>query len=145
MSTFDITQLENLEVNTSFDTVTIPVPIGDWRAVIKKYEIRMPKDQPLVEVYWCIDEHEVVEETGREEPMVRQTIWLDVTENGLDNGKGKNVQLGKLREALGQNDASKPWGFGNLLGCVAVVKVVHTAGKDDGTIEAKVVRVAEID
>lgn len=74
------------------------------------------------------------------EPSVRQTLWLDTTESGgLDFGKGKNVGLGRLREALGQNAPGKPWAPGMLVGGVAKVKVSHSIDKRDNvTINADV-------
>ena len=74
------------------------------------------------------------------EPTVRQTIWLDLTESGsLDFGKGRNVGLGRLRDALGQNETGKPWQPGMMVGGVAKIKVTHSIDKrDNETIQANV-------
>ena len=55
-------------------------------------------------------------------------------------GKGKNVALGRLREALGQNTPGKPWSFGMLVGQVAKVAVKHRI-TDAGDTFAEVKRV----
>ncbi len=55
---------------------------------------------------------------GRDEVRSRIRGIIDINEQtgDIDWGKGKNVKLGQLREALGQNDASKPWNFLQLKG-----------------------------
>jgi hypothetical protein len=56
--------------------------------------------------------------------------------------KGKNVSLGKLREAVGQNKPGKPWSPAHLNGAQLDVLVTHRADKDTGDIYAEVKRVA---
>jgi hypothetical protein len=59
----------------------------------------------------------VAAEIGRQVFTVRSGYFLDVTpSNGLDLSKGKNVQLNKLRAALGQNEQGKPWNINMLKG-----------------------------
>ncbi|MGH2638967.1 MAG: hypothetical protein ACRDF4_06765, partial [Rhabdochlamydiaceae bacterium] len=46
--------------------------------------------------------------------------FLELTSSGaIDFGKGKNVGLGRLREALGQNKIGKPWSFNMIRGSLA--------------------------
>jgi hypothetical protein len=40
-------------------------------------------------------------------------------------GKGKNVSLGRLREATGLNEKGRPFGFRMLVGQMARVRVKH--------------------
>lgn len=73
---------------------------------------------------WEIDSQAAREKTGREKIVVRQDIMLDLSENGmLDFGKGKNVQLGRLREALGLNRPGVPFKFRDITGRAAKVRV----------------------
>ena len=141
MSTFNPDTFLNTEVNEANATTYTPVPEGEHQAAIKSVKPRVLTDgRAVFDVTWTVDSDEAREATGMAEPSVRQTVWLDVTESGgLDFGKGKNVGLGRLREALGQNTAGKPWAPGMLVGGVGIVKVGHSIDKRDGvTIQAEV-------
>jgi hypothetical protein len=51
---------------------------------------------------------------------------LDLTEEGmLATGKGRNVLLGRLREATGLNQSGEPFAFPMLTGRPAKVQVAH--------------------
>lgn len=144
MSVFNVTAFAETQFTDSFDTTVIPVPEGDWTAVVEKQEIRTPKDKVVLDVTWSIDSQEVADITGRDKNTVRQSIFLDLTPHGtLDVSRGKNVQLGRLRDALGQNVAGKPWSFGMLVGQVATVHVSHRTD-DEGNIFTDVKKVAKI-
>jgi hypothetical protein len=126
-------------MNTSFSDANatkyeLP-PEGEYRAAISAVTPRVTgTGKALLNVKWNVDDEEVRQATGMAEPSVYQTIWLDVTESGgLDFGKGKNVQLGKLRETLGQNQPGKPWAPGMLIGGAALVRVKHSIDKRDNT------------
>lgn len=110
-------------------TEMIPVPVGEYQAVVKKVATRSGSsekgDWAVLDVTWSIDDAEVTAVTGMDSPSVRQSIFLDVSESGgLDLGKGKNVGLGRLREALGQNTGAA-WSPSMLEGNVATVMVEH--------------------
>lgn len=125
-SVFNPDTFLNTTTTDANETSYTPIPEGEWKAQIKKIEPRGAKEAALLDVFWGVDEPEVVEQTGMASPIVRQSVFLDITETGgLDKGKGKNVQLGKLREAVGQNQNGKPWQPGMLIGQVAKIKVVH--------------------
>lgn len=67
--------------------------------------------------------------------VVTWQINLDIDDNGqLVWGKNKNITLGQLRAACGQNQAG-PWGIPNLRGSKPFMgKVIHRKIKrDDGT------------
>lgn len=78
-------------------------------------------------VKWELDDHDgsIEKQIGRK-PTITQSIMLDITdEGGLDMGEGKNVQLGRLREALGQNDDGAPWQPAMLYGGRARLDIQH--------------------
>ncbi len=91
----------------------------------------------------CQDEGEK-QRLGRQKLPVRMRINLDLDPNNgsLVVGTNKNVALGKLREALGQN---KPgWSPSALLNAGPFIgKVAHTNGSD-GSTYADIVRVTKI-
>ena len=65
------------------------------------------------------------EEMGRA-PKARHRFLLDMTDGGaLDFGKGKNVQLGRLRAAVGQNKPGVPWAPSMLGGQPIRFKIKH--------------------
>lgn len=145
MSTFDPDLFMNSETTDANDTSFVPVPEGEFTAAIESVEPRKAGDKPVLEVKWAIDDQGVRDATGMQKPTVRQTIWLDVTEaGGLDGGKGKNIGLGKLREAVGQNKPGQRWAPGMLVGQVARVVVKHRSGKEPGEVFADVKGVAAL-
>lgn len=149
MSVFD--NFANTQYTDSLDTSLIPVPEGDWPAVCTKYEFRQVDSKKTgktyfsLETFWDIDSSEVEQVTGRDKNSVRYSCFLDLTDHGtLDMGKGKNVQLGRLREALGQNVAGKPWSFGDMIGQVAMLQVTHRIDDSSGDVFAEAKKVAKI-
>lgn len=141
MSAFNPDLFLNTETDSASATTYTPVPEGEFNASIKTIKPRVLTDgRAVLDITWTVNDETARQETGMAEPSVRQTIWLDTTESGgLDFGKGKNVGLGRLREAVGQNQAGKPWAPGMLVGQVATVKVSHSIDKRDGvTINADV-------
>lgn len=141
MSSFSPEIFLNTETESANATEYVPVPEGEFPASIKALKPRILTDgRPILDVTWTVDDETVREETGMAEPVVRQSIWLDITESGgLDFGKGKNVSLGRLRESVGQNQSGKPWAPGMLVGQAAKIKIEHSIDKRDGkTIQADV-------
>jgi hypothetical protein len=137
--TFDPQIFMQTTVNEALSTAYINVPEGEYSACVGEIgesnlrEIQT-KDGPRVvlDVPWLINDERVAEITHKKESRVRQSVFLDVIQDtngkiiGLDMSKGANVQLGKLREVLGQNQPGKPWAFGMLTGNMAIVEVTHT-------------------
>ncbi len=141
MSTFNPETFLNAEISDANATAYTPCPEGEFNAAIKAIKPRVLTDgRAVLDITWNVDDETARQETCMAEPTCRQTIWLDTTESGgLDFGKGKNVGLGRLREAVGQNQAGKPWAPGMLLGQVAKIKVAHSIDKRDNvTINADV-------
>lgn len=133
MSQFDPKAFLDMTYNEANDTKRIPVPAGEHVAIITKVDTRtwQGREDPsksgiALDVTYEIDSPQVKEALGRDKVTVTQGIMLDLTAEGmLDNGKGKNVDLGKLREATGLNVAGQPFGFRMLEGKVVKVLVVH--------------------
>lgn len=104
------------------ETDYVPIPEGEWVAVVTEIKARNPKGNAILDVIWQIDDDQIRAETGMDNPRVRQSIFLDVNEQGaLMTGKNMNVQLGRLRDALGQNIPGQPWAPSMLEGQVAKV------------------------
>jgi len=143
MSTFNPELFLNTTHTEAADTSLLPVPEGEYLAVsspvtadsLRQFDIRKGDRAGTkglaVDLEWTINDDVLKAELGRT-PKVRQSIMLDLTAdgNGIDFGKGKNVGLGRLREALGQNQNGQPWNFAMLGNQVAKVKVKHRMVED---------------
>jgi len=122
---FDADTFLSTPVEGEMATDYTPVPEGEYQAVITDVKIREAKTSVIMDVYWDIDDASVAEATGRDKNNVRQSIFLDVTASGgLDLSKGSNVQLGKLRAALGQNTGAA-WSPSQLSGNVATIRTAN--------------------
>lgn len=130
--TFDPATFLNQTVEGTNDTVSLPTPAGEYLAVADKVDVKpwAAKDGSSsglkLELVWDIDDASVKELLGRPKVTSRQNIMLDLTDTGqLDMGKGKNVGLGRLREAVGLNNPGEPFAFAMIQGRMAKVKVSH--------------------
>lgn len=133
-SNFDPTSFLGDTITGQMDTKITPVPAGGpYPAVITKVAARQfdgkkdpTKTYTSVDVTFEIDDATARQATGLDHPTVRMNLFLDLTAQGkLDTSKGKNVQLGRLREALGLNDPNRPFSFNDLLGRACMVEVDH--------------------
>jgi hypothetical protein len=140
---FDPDQFLNAAVSGSNSTKVIPVPMGTYQGVIEKVVPRQWQSKDgsqtgiSLDVFWLIEDQGVKEFLGRDTVVCKQSIMLDVANGGLDMSPGKNVGLGRLREAVGQNDASQPFSFHNLPGQMAKVDVKHRIDGEDTYAEIK--------
>ncbi len=136
VSAFDPQTFIDSSIEGANDTSITPVPIGEWMAQADNVKGRKinTKDgeRAVMDVTWEILDEGVKEEMEREKVTCRQSVFLDITaEGGIDFGKGKNRQLGLLREALGQNDPSRQWAPSMVIGQPAKVVVEHSPNDND--------------
>lgn len=132
-SNFDPAAFLDATLTESNSLVTVPIPVGEHLAVIEKVSTRawQGKQDPsksgiALDVQYIIDSPAVKEVLGRDKVTVTQGLMLDLTESGsLDMGKGKNVQLGRLRDACGLNVAGAPFNFRMLEGKPVKVVIGH--------------------
>jgi hypothetical protein len=153
VSQFDPNTFLDITTEGANSTVSVPVPAGEYIAFIEDIKARAwtSKDDPTkagmaLDIIWNIDDAGVKQLLERDKVTVKQGIMLDVTEEGgLDMGKGKNVTLGRLREATGLNNAGQPFGFKMLPGKAARIKVEHRVDpKNPEIIYAEVKAVAKV-
>lgn len=144
---FNVESFQNTQFDQPMDTKYEPVPSGEYNALLEDFEVNVLQDGKVpMNVRWAIEDTKLKASMGRDKITVRQTIWLDTTPSGsLDLGKGKNVGLGRLREALDQNAPGRAWQPSMLKGQVARIKVTQTPAKDGtGDIYNNVTGVAAI-
>jgi len=143
---FDPTAFLNQTFDEALDTKLIPCPVGEYLAIADKVEVKewSSKDGSSsglkVEILWDIQNDDVKSLIGRDSVKVSQQQMLDLTEDSnLDLGKGKNVGLGRIREALDMNTPGEPFAFGMIQGRMATVKVSHRTYNDDIFAEIKAI------
>lgn len=147
MSAFDPDQFLAQTVEQANDTKIVPCPAGEFMGYVKDFKARQwtsrkdPSNSGVaLDITWSIDDQGVKQLLDREEVTVKQGIMLDMTEQGgLDMGKGKNVGLGRLREALGLNVPGQAFSFPMLSGRVAKLNVAHRVDGEDIYAEVKMV------
>lgn len=147
---FSPEQFLELQVNDANSTKSTPCPIGEYMAVVEDVKARQwtKKDDQsqsgmALDIIWAVDDAAVKAELDREKVLVKQGVMLDLTANGgIDTGKGKNVTLGRLREAIGLNEPGRPFSFSMIKGRVAKIKVKHRIDGDN--IYAEVEAVAKV-
>lgn len=145
-TTFDPNTFLNQSFDESNDTKVTPCPVGEYLAIAEKVEIKpwAARDGSSsglkAEIVWDVQDDNVKALLGKDTVRVRQQQMLDLTDTGsLDFSKGKNIGLGRLREALGLNTPGEPFSFGMIQGQMAKVKVSHRAVGEDLYDEVKAV------
>lgn len=138
---FNADEFVQVQYQDSTSTHRIPVEAAEYLATIHKVaakEITIGKGERagqkaiILDVIYKIDDAAQQEKTGRNPLLITQGIFLDTTERGgLDFGKGRNVRLGRLREAAGQNAEGQSWSPGMLLGTALRVQVTQRIDGED--------------
>lgn len=141
MSVFNPDAFMNEQAAGALSTSFEPIPDGEYKAMIGSDENAVKArttstGRAVLDVTWELFDPELAAKLGRDKLTVRQSVFLDITpQGGLDRGKGKNVQLGRIRDALNQNDPTKPWSPQQLRGAgPAVVRVTQRASEDGQVI-----------
>lgn len=99
--------------------------------------------QPWVRINfrWVLDDQALRDKLGRAEVKITQGVMIDLTTDGkLDFSKGKNIRLGKLRQALGINAGDVQWR--KFIGIPATIQVKHGINKLDQSQTEEVAAVA---
>lgn len=139
MNTFDPDAFVNSQVEDNLSTEYPKLEEGEYHAVIEKVEAknieikrgeRAGEMMPLLEVQYKVSDEmndgRVQQSVGRSEHTVTAGFPLDITESGtLATGKGKNIRLGRLRDAVAQNKPGQPWAPSHLIGNPVLINVKH--------------------
>lgn len=129
--------------NQETSTKSEPLDVGEYVGQIKNLNPRQVQGkQDPTKTYVFLDMEievqtppEQLERLGRDKSNLRYSVGIDFNEAGaIDMGKGKNIGLGRLREAAGQNRPGEPWSPANLNGAVIKVQVGQTPNPKDPTI-----------
>lgn len=141
---FDPKAFLDVTLTAALDTKRTPVPAGDYIAICGKPDIRTAQkksdnsDLVFLEVPLLIDSADARAATGMDTPSVRYSAMLEFSASGgLDTGKGKNVGLGRLREATGLNKAGEAFSMTMFEGKALKVKVAHRVEGPDTYADVK--------
>ena len=134
---FDPNAFFDQVVESAGSTEVVPIPAGEYLATIDKKEVTQwsKKDDPTVsglklKVTWSLEDQPVRDLLGRDKVTVVQDIMLDLTDHGtLDMGKGRNVELNRLRAAVDLNVSG--FSFNQLDGRMARVTVKQDQDRND--------------
>lgn len=152
-SPFDAGAFMGASIDAALDTVVKQCPEGEFRAMIDDFDESAfrtftsknnGKDYTVFGPPFVIQDPTVAASLGRDKVTVfHKGMFIDIgADGGLDTSSGKNVDLGRLRAAVGQN-AAGAWSFNNLKGAGPVmVKVIHEADANDP--EKKYARVSKV-
>lgn len=149
---FDADSFLQASITEANDTKIIPCPVGEYQGIIDKIQPRQwqsadgTKTGVALDVIWLVEDAGARVATGRDVVTVKQGIMLDTNpQGGLDMTQGKNVPLGRLREAVGKNTPGEAFSFAMLPGLMAKISVSHRSDKNDPeTVYAEVKMVAKL-
>lgn len=150
---FDPNAFMNETIDGVLDTKIDPIPEGEYLGQIGTEEKSVdlahgvsPKNQKpwmRLDVQIDLPDPNLKAQLKRERVTARYSIMLDLNEtNGkLDTRPQRNVNLGKLRDAVNQNRPGA-WSFAMLKGQQLKVKIKHRKA-DDGNTYSDVVAVTK--
>lgn len=149
---FDPNAFMNQVSSEANDTRITPCPVGEYIGVLGEPKLAEITSQKTGETYLqltipvTIDDEEAKKATGRDTLTVRWQSFLERTAEGaLDFGKGKNVKLGRLREATGLNKPGEPFSIPRFQGKMLKVSVTHRPSPNDAeTIYDEIGKVAPL-
>lgn len=121
-------------------TFVTPIPVGEFRAIVdrdvafREEEIkkgaRAGEKMYLCDILWRIEDEDVEKQIGRK-AIARQSCFVDIKDGQLDFSEGKNVQLNRVRDAVGQNKPGQPWSPRMLTGQMAMIQVTQRPDEND--------------
>lgn len=115
---FDVDAFMSTNVDAPMATALSGVPEGEYVAMVGDFDSSAFKTittkngpRPVLEIPFPIQDETLKAKLGRDVVTHRETYWLDFVPGTatLDTGPDKNVRLGQLRNALGQNVVGQAW------------------------------------
>lgn len=153
MSTFDAANFLNTVYTDTNATQYVPIPEGIFPCmtgipnVASGVSAKSTDGKPWyrLDLPIIIDDAGVREAMGRDEVKSKFSVMLDVEDGVLSTATGRNVQLGRLREALGLNEPGQEFTLTMLSGKAAKCQVSHRAHPSrPGEVIADVTEIAPL-
>lgn len=141
--TFDADAFQNAVITEANSTSLVPWPPATYIGTIKKVEVKagtVKKEGPNFGKPWAgVSVTVEVDRTAIPEgasPNANGMVMLDLTESGgIDTAKGRNVGLGRLREAAGCNQPGQAFQLGMLEGRLVKISTGLRSDQNDPTIQ----------
>ncbi len=134
---FDAQALLNATTAEANSTKLLPAPVGDYVGQVSKVDVKSGVSKSTGEI-WCRlelyleSEDPKLEQIGMKKKNFRADALLELTPMGtIDTGQGKNVALGRMREAAGLNQPGQPFSLGMFQGQVFKFTVEHQPDQND--------------
>lgn len=148
---FDANEFMQGQMDKPLDTEYTLVPISEYMATIDDFSAEafqvvnfeykqgerkgLPGSFTKATIPFVIQDDRVKAELGRDKVVVEKQLILDLEDDGktLATGPNKNIELGRIRAAVGQDKG--PWSFSMLRGAgPLMVKVGHVEfARKDGS------------
>jgi hypothetical protein len=115
MSKFNPDLFLSQSTTQALETKRTTLPSDEYNAIIEKVEagVTAKKGSPYLQVTFKVigdKAEQLANQFNIAKPSVRRMYILDIDESGmLASGTNQNVDLGRLRDAVGQNQAGEPW------------------------------------
>lgn len=139
----DVFLQTNYEEPTS--TASVLLPKDDYVGIIKELVPRQVQGTKDPSKYYLFLDFQVEigtppqlrEELGRDISRIRHSVSVELVEgsNAIDMSKGKNVQLGRIRDAAGQNESGKSWSPAMLNNAMVKVSVIQDPSEKDPQVK----------
>lgn len=151
MSVFNADTFLSSSITGANDTKFTPVPEAEYKAYVDDLKVREFEDKqknekvPVLDVILLIPDEKVAQLLGVEKVTVTDSMFIELDEQGnIAFGLNKNIRLGQLRDAVGQNDPKKAWSPMMLKGMGPImIKVVHGKENEQGQKFPRVQRYAK--
>lgn len=140
---FDAEAFQNAIITDANSTNLVPWVPGDYMVSIKKVELKSGTVQKQGANYgkpWAglsvqVEADRSILPEGAS-PYASGMVMLDLTDaGGLDTSKGRNIGLGRLREAAGCNIAGQAFQWSQLEGRTVKVSTGLRTDQNDPTIQ----------
>lgn len=139
---FDAEAFQNAVFSDANSTRTMPWPEGEYTGTIKKAEIRsgtISKGERQGQPWAGLSVQVEVDRSFLPEgvsSVASGMVMLDLTDaGGLDMRPGRNVNLGRLREAAGLNQPGQPFSFPMLEGRTVKISTGTRVDKSDPELQ----------
>jgi len=139
MSAFDSATFLNASTQEAGETQYTPVPACEAKSIIEKVagkavtNSKTQEEMIILDVRFEVLDDEIRELLAMDKVMVTQGYFCDLTSDGLlDWGTNKNIALGRLRDAVGQNVDGEPWAPGMLEGAGPLTIMISVEEDNNG-------------
>ncbi len=144
----DYSHLLDQQINEPNVTQFEQPPEGEYLGRLDDFELStaewtdkntgQPRSAPTLRITWHVLDEGVKAQLGIDPVKVQQDLFLDVDEatGQLSTDKNKNIQLGRIRTAVGLNEPGQAFNLGMLKGSApALLRIAHIPDRKDPEIK----------